>query len=64
MLPALRSAIEVAIVNVQGWGRALFAEPTPLKDLGALTMPVLAQTVPRLQTLEFEGLGHMGLFSP
>ena len=73
-----RSAIEGAVVNVQGWGRALFAEPTPLNALGALTMPVLlmvgqdspasaravawllAQTLPRVQTLEFEGLGHMG----
>lgn len=73
-----RSAIETAVVNVQGWGRALFAEPTPLEALGALTMPVLlmvgkdspasaravarllAQTLPRLETLEFEGLGHMG----
>jgi pimeloyl-ACP methyl ester carboxylesterase len=73
-----RGAIEAAIVNVQGWGRALFGEPTPLQAFGALTMPVLlmvgqnspasaravarllAQTLPRLETLEFEGLGHMG----
>ena len=73
-----RGAIEAAIVNVQGWGRALFAEPTPLKALGTLTMPVLlmvgknspasaravirllSQTLPHLETLEFEGLGHMG----
>ena len=73
-----RSAIEAAVVNVQGWGRALFAEPTPLKALGALTMPVLlmvgrnspasaravarllAQTLPRVETLEFEVPGHMG----
>jgi len=73
-----RTAIEAAVINVQGWGRALFAEPTPLKALSALTMPVLlmvgenspasahavarllAQTLPRVETLEFKGLGHMG----
>ena len=38
---ARRGAIEAAIVNVQGWGRALFGEPTPLAAFGALTMPVL-----------------------
>ena len=38
---ARRSAITAAIVNVQGWGRALFGEPTPLAAFGALTMPVL-----------------------
>lgn len=77
-LPARRSAIEAAIVNLQGWGRALFAEPTPLNAIAALTMPVLlmvgrnspasaravarllAQTLPRIETLEFEGLSHMG----
>jgi len=75
---ARRGAIESAVVNVQGWGRALFGEPTPLQAFGALTMPVLlmvgqnspasaravaqllAQTLPCLETLEFEGLGHMG----
>ena len=75
---ARRGAIEAAIVNVQGWGRALFSEPTPLAAFGALTMPVLlmvgqdspasaravtrllSQTLPRMETLEFEGLGHMG----
>ena len=73
-----RNAIEAAVVNVQGWGRALFNEPTPLRALGALTVPVLlmigtnspasasavarllAQTLPCVETLEFEGLGHMG----
>ena len=73
-----RTAIEAAVVNVQGWGRALFNEPTPLRALGALTVPVLlmigknspasasavarllAQTLPCVETLEFEGLGHMG----
>jgi pimeloyl-ACP methyl ester carboxylesterase len=76
--PLRRTAIEAAVVNVQGWGHALFAEPTPLKAFGALTMPVLlmvgeksptsaravarllAQALPRVETLEFEGLGHMG----
>ena len=73
-----RTAIEAAVVNVQEWGRALFAEPTPLEALGALTMPVLlmvgknspassravarllSQALPRVETLEFEALGHMG----
>ena len=73
-----RTAIEAAVVNVQGWAQALFAEPTSLKALGALTMPVLlmlgknspasaravarllAEALPRVETLEFEGLGHMG----
>lgn len=75
---AQRVAIESAIVNVQGWGDALFREPTPLSAFSALTMPVLlmvgrdspassravaqllSQTLPNLETLEFEGLGHMG----
>ena len=73
-----RTAIEAAVVNVKGWGRALFAEPTPLKAFGSLTMPVLlmvgknspasaravarllSQALPRVETLELEGLGHMG----
>ena len=73
-----RTAIEAAVVTVQGWGQALFAEPTPLKALGSLTMPVLlrvgknspvsahavarllSQTLPRVETHEFEALGHMG----
>ena len=73
-----RTAIEAAVVNVQGWCQALFSEPTPLKALGALPMPVLlmvgknspasaravarllAEALPRVETLEFEDLGHMG----
>jgi pimeloyl-ACP methyl ester carboxylesterase len=73
-----RQSIEQAIVNVQGWGRALFGEPTPLATLAQLRMPVLlmvgrdspassravarllAQALPHVQTIEFEGLGHMG----
>ena len=39
--PARRAAIEEAIVNVQGWGQALFSEPMPLQALVALKMPVL-----------------------
>ena len=76
--PPRRAAIEAAIVNVQGWGSALFSEPTPLQAFGALTMPVLlmvgqnspasaravarllANTLPCVQMLKFEGLGHMG----
>lgn len=77
MPPPRQDAIEAAIVNVQGWGRALFDEPTPLNAFSALTMPVLlmmgqsspasaravvrlsAQTLPRLEMLEFKGLGPM-----
>jgi pimeloyl-ACP methyl ester carboxylesterase len=73
-----RSAIEAAIVNVQGWGRALLGETTPLAALRSLEMPVLlmqgsetpasaravaallARTLPRVETLTFDGLGHMG----
>ena len=36
-----RAPIEDAIVNVQGWGTALFTQPTPLSDFGALDVPVL-----------------------
>ena len=75
---ARRGAIETAIDHVQGWGHALFGEPTPLSAFSALTMPallmvgrdspassravaqLLSQTLPNLETLEFEGLGHMG----
>ena len=70
--------IESAIVNVQGWGCALFGETTPLQAFGALEMPVLlmvgrdspasslavahllTRALPKLETLEFKGLGHMG----
>ena len=73
-----RSTIEAAIVNVQGWGRALLGETTPLAAFRALEMPVLlmqgsrtpasaravatllARTLPRVETLSFDGLGHMG----
>ncbi|WP_280154878.1 alpha/beta hydrolase [Piscinibacter sp. XHJ-5] len=73
-----RSAIEAAIVNVQGWGEALLGETTPLAAFRALGMPVLlmqgcetppsaravatllARTLPRVETMTFEGLGHMG----
>jgi pimeloyl-ACP methyl ester carboxylesterase len=36
-----RAPIEEAIVHVQGWGTALFTQPTPLSDFSALDMPVL-----------------------
>jgi pimeloyl-ACP methyl ester carboxylesterase len=73
-----RTAIEVAIENVQGWGQALLHETTPLAAFRVLDMPVLlmqgsetpasaravaallAQTLPRVETLTFDGLGHMG----
>jgi pimeloyl-ACP methyl ester carboxylesterase len=63
---------------VQGWGRALFGEPTPLAAFAALQMPVLlmlgtntqpssravarqlAKAIPHMETIEFEGPGHMG----
>ena len=38
---AHRGAIEAALVNVQGWGRALFGETTPLAAFRELRMPVL-----------------------
>lgn len=38
---AQRSAIEAAVVNVQGWGSALFGDSTPLAAFRALKMPVL-----------------------
>jgi pimeloyl-ACP methyl ester carboxylesterase len=75
---AQRNAVEAAIVNVQGWGEALFGDTTPLAALRALKIPVLlmqgsettpsaravvtllAQTLPRVETLTFRGLGHMG----
>lgn len=36
-----RTAIETAVVNVVGWGQALFAETAPLAAFRALDMPVL-----------------------
>lgn len=75
---AQRSAIEAAVVNVQGWGGALFGDSTPLAAFRALKMPVLlmlgsettpsaravatllARTLPRVETLTLQGLGHMG----
>jgi pimeloyl-ACP methyl ester carboxylesterase len=41
---ARRAPIEEAIVHVQGWGTALFTQPTPLSDFGALDVPVLLMT--------------------
>jgi pimeloyl-ACP methyl ester carboxylesterase len=41
-MPAARRApIEASIAHVQGWSTALFGEPTPLSDFGALDLPVL-----------------------
>lgn len=39
--PARRAAIEAAIVNMAGWGQALFGESMSLQALGALKIPVL-----------------------
>lgn len=36
-----RTAIRAAVLNVQGWGRALFTESTPLTAFRALDIPVL-----------------------
>lgn len=73
-----RSAIEAAVLNVPGWGQALFGDATPLAAFRALDMPVLlmrgsettssaravstllARTLPRVESLTFRGLGHMG----
>lgn len=75
---AQRGAIEAATANVEGWGHALFNEPTPLRAFAALTMPVLlmvgtetpasaravvgllARVLPKVEVMEFAGLGHMG----
>lgn len=38
---ARRAPIEEAIVHVQGWGTALFTQPTPMSDFGKLDVPVL-----------------------
>jgi pimeloyl-ACP methyl ester carboxylesterase len=77
--PASRKGpIAAAIVNVQGWARALFNEPTPLAAFSKLNVPVLymmgsespsssrgvgrllKRTLPRVQVVEFNGVGHMG----
>jgi len=73
-----RNAIEAAVLNVHGWGQALFGETTPLASFRTLDMPVLliqgsettpssravstllARTLPRVETLTLQGLGHMG----
>lgn len=75
---ARKGPIKSSIVNVRGWGNALFSEPTPLQDFTALTMPILylvgknspiaakgvasllTKTLPNVEVVEFEGLGHMG----
>jgi pimeloyl-ACP methyl ester carboxylesterase len=36
-----RAAIGASMINVTGWGAALFGEPTPLRAFGALEVPVL-----------------------
>jgi len=41
MPSARREPIEAAIAHVQGWGSALFTQPTPLSDFAALDLPVL-----------------------
>lgn len=78
MPEARRSPIAASIVNVQGWGDALFNAPVPVAALSALRMPVLLMTgsespasslgvarilaaqLARVETIEFQGLGHMG----
>lgn len=75
---ARRGPIADSVVNVLGWKKALFGEPTPLEAFASLDIPVLlmkgklspasslgvarllAKTLPRVEVVEFEGLGHMG----
>ena len=41
-MPAARQApIAASMINVRGWARALFSEPTPLQVFRALEMPIL-----------------------
>lgn len=44
MPPARRSGIAAAIVNVGGWGRALFGEPASLAEMAQIDVPVLLMT--------------------
>lgn len=44
MPEARRASIAPSMVNVAGWARALFTEPTPLQAFGALALPVLYMT--------------------
>jgi pimeloyl-ACP methyl ester carboxylesterase len=73
-----KATIASSIVNIRGWGSALFGESTPLEAFGALTVPVLlmtgkdsppsslgvarllTKTLPQVEVIAFEGLGHMG----
>jgi pimeloyl-ACP methyl ester carboxylesterase len=73
-----KGPVAASIVNVQGWARALFNEPTPLAAFSKLNVPVLymmgsespsssrgvgrllRRTLPRVQVVEFNGIGHMG----
>jgi pimeloyl-ACP methyl ester carboxylesterase len=41
MPAARRGALAAAIINIQGWGNALFSEPTPLRAFRALRVPIL-----------------------
>jgi pimeloyl-ACP methyl ester carboxylesterase len=73
-----KGPIAGSIVNIRGWARALFHEPTPLAAFSNLKVPVLymmgsdspassrsvgqllIRTLPRVQVVEFKGMGHMG----
>jgi pimeloyl-ACP methyl ester carboxylesterase len=73
-----RARVAAAVVNIRGWARAAFSNPTPLAAFAALDVPVLcmmgsespassrgvarllAKTLPRVQLVEFPGMGHMG----
>jgi pimeloyl-ACP methyl ester carboxylesterase len=73
-----KGPIAASLVNVRGWARALFEEPTPLSAFAALNVPtlymsgsespaasrgvarLLTRTMPNVQIVEFDGLGHMG----
>ena len=73
-----RGPIAASLVNVRGWARALFEEPTALSAFADLNVPtlymsgsespassrgvarLLTRTMPSVQIVEFDGLGHMG----
>ncbi len=78
MPQARQLPIVASIVNLRGWGRALFEEPTALGAFADLDVPVLymlgkrspasglavarllTHTLPNVEVIEFEKLGHMG----
>jgi pimeloyl-ACP methyl ester carboxylesterase len=73
-----KGPISASVINVRGWARALFQQPTPLAAFSELNVPVLymmgsdspassrgvgrllMRTLPQVQVVEFNGMGHMG----